>query len=210
MDYLELQNEVLTYGFDDNDRSQVKRFLNEGEARISRSLAVFLPVWQKQEVIATVAGTKELDLPEDFRAVRRIVFEDTNYRIPESLEPLDEVFLEITGRPSYFYVDEGKVKFYPTPSSALNIIFKYYSRPKGMTDNFDRPELPEDYHHILVTYAVGRMFRLKRQQQDAQSYFQEYVAQIQEMRTDLYELSDHTGEQIPNPYEYSYGEYGYW
>ena len=50
----------------------------------------------------------------------------------------------------------GDLKLYPKPDAAYSIEFEYFKTAQILTDNGDVPEMPSDYHQLIIYEALKR------------------------------------------------------
>lgn len=90
------------------------------------------PFLYKQKTVSTVASTQFYDLPADFGKLVgiKVTVSSTQY-IPkevssqEEWDRLNQSTSETSDTPSYFYILQGKLGFWPTPSSATTDAITY-------------------------------------------------------------------------------------
>lgn len=77
-------------------------------------------------------------------------------------------------------LDNYIIQFFPYPSSARNIYFKYQRLVFPLINDQDVPDLPDQWHHILVTAGLVWAWLVKDKQQSAITE-QLFIFQTQEM-----------------------------
>lgn len=59
----------------------------------------------------------------------------------------------LTGVPVYFSVDPSGTLFLDRPVQSLPIRFEYWKKPTRLVADTDEPDLPEEYHRIIICRA---------------------------------------------------------
>lgn len=159
--------------------------LNEGQRRIARKAN--LRIFFDTETITTAAGDNEYPLPDDFARLHSLTTPSTNTPLTSITVDEFDTFpvTNSSGTPTAFTIDRPNVKFYPAPDGEHTFQMRYYRSPVAMTDDEDEPELPEDYHYLLVTYSLYRCFRRENDYEAAQFHQAEFERELAEMTGDL-------------------------
>lgn len=155
--YKALQEEVLDFQFNPTKyRPLVKVWLNSAQ-----QTAVIQSEFRSQEAVdsfSTEASVASYALPSDFS--RFIDFYNTETH--ESLSPLgvkdyDELPTS-SGKP-YAYVALGSnLSLYPTPDGIYPLAMRYWKLPPDMVADSDEPEIPAQYHDLLIAYAMNKAY----------------------------------------------------
>lgn len=185
MDYASLTQAVLDHQFSPNRYTTfIQDTLNEAQRRVARrtNMRVFFDV----ETVSTVAGMASYALPTDFAR---------NYSLtePSQSTPLQKLLVsdfddlpdDSTGRPSTYTIDRPNLVLYPNPDAVYALQLRFYRTPVTMVEDDDEPELPEDYHHILVTYTLARCFRRENDYEATQFHQNEYERELAELQAAL-------------------------
>ena len=78
-------------------------------------------------------------------------------------------------RPSYWAVSpENELLFGPTPDKVYNVRGKYRLKPQLLAADPDIPEMPEEYHNLIVGEALKLMARSDEAFQVLASYAPQY------------------------------------
>lgn len=185
----QLRTEVLAYGFDTTVySSRITNWLNEAQGRVSRMVDV--PALHSTGSISTVAGTAAYSLASTFLRMDRVYYTDMEWVI----YPMDPGDLRATqyptnqtGRPEqYAIVQSGTdLQFTPIPDGVYSVQYEYWRRPATLTNDSDTPEIPSDYHDILVSYALSKCYRSEDDAQMSQFYMAEFQRDVRTYGNDL-------------------------
>lgn len=124
--------------------------------------------------------SNQIALPADFRQILSIVAEKIDGSSQETvlLKRIDETDISsvITskGTPDSYYVLNGYLYVYPLPDEAWRFHVSYISKGTDLADATS-PELPVDYHDIIVDYAIAQALfsdRTNPQQTGLASYYE--------------------------------------
>lgn len=186
--YVEIQNEVLNYGFDDGPqvyRSRVKQWINEGEFQIAREVEG--PEYQEDQGIPLVIGTYKYELPNDFLRVQDVYYPLLGNRLrPVDLQQFDMTSPEqVFGPPAMYTLWNKFLWIFPTPSSADQLLMRYLRRPPTLVNDADVPLLNGNYLHLLVMYAVTRAFEAEDDYEAAQYFEGRYRKDLAAYATDV-------------------------
>lgn len=185
--YLEMQNEVLAYGFDATAyRARIKSWLNEAQSRIARTLEI--PELYTQSTITTIVGTTTYTKPTDLIRLKAI----TDPALDNlTFEPdYDEVLLDNsanptnTGRPVEFSIAPTGIILSPVPDAVYSLTLTYYKRPTDLSVDSDVSTLPVDYHDVMVSYTLQRSYRSEDDAEMATFYYNEYWKDLRQLGTD--------------------------
>ncbi len=157
----------------------ITRYLNAAQERLCRRSWVLIDVGNPAAGIITLrTGKGSYPLHKSILRVYEATPEDTSiplgrstderlsWSIPSAREPfeINTVFIEPTGRPSVFATDRASrtIRVYRTPSAeqdGLRLLLKVARMPScklTVTDKNAEPEIPDEWHLELCTYAAGR------------------------------------------------------
>jgi len=105
--------------------------------------------------------SNQIALPADFRQILSIVAEKIDGSSQETvlLKRIDETDISsvITskGTPDSYYVLNGYLYVYPLPDEAWRFHVSYIAKGSDLSDSAS-PELPVDYHDMIVDYAIAQ------------------------------------------------------
>lgn len=189
--YKNLQDRVLTYGYGEVDRANVKSWLNEAYEELVR--AYKWPWLQATQTITTVANTQTVAIPATppvlfFGRLKpttasvdepRFLSEmDFREYMPnrEYTDPADK------GQPDYYSIFAGNINFYPIPDAVYTYSLRYW---KGITTlptaDADTYMCPDPYLDALVTNALARAAMRENDMGKYQVYVAQYTATVAQM-----------------------------
>lgn len=152
-----LQDEVLTHQFSPTQyRDLVATWLNRGQ-RIA-AIQAELRTQVASQAITTVAKDASYALSEDFGRI--IDFFDSEHEeiTPLTLEEFDPLASDAGGRPEAYTFQGNEILLYPTPDAAYKLTLRYWKLPQDMEVDEDQPEIPPQYHDLLVAYAMQKAY----------------------------------------------------
>ena len=155
--YGELISEVLEHQFSDAKyRPLVKKWLNDAQRR-----AVIESEFRTQEAsesYSTTASDATYVLPTNFSRLIDLFNTETH----EQLTPLDpreyDELPESTGRPYAYTVIGSELNLYATPDGVYPLKLRYWRLPADMVEDTDTPEIPVQYHELLIAFAMKKAF----------------------------------------------------
>lgn len=177
--FAELTAEVLAHRFSPTKyETFVHGWLNEGQRDVA--LRADIRTGQSVSTITTAAGTATANLPADFA---RFISLTSSSRSVERLELREfDDLSPSTGTPSCYVIIGTAINFYPTPDATYTLQLRYWRLPAVMVDPNDVPELPLQYHHLLVRYALIRCYQ-RENDYTAASYEQDqYETDLAKLR----------------------------
>lgn len=182
--FRQLTDEVLEFQFAVGKYEPLtKRWLNDAQQE-----AVIQSEFRTQETVAsykTVSGEEALALPEDFsRFIELSKPEVTELLRPVSRQEFD-VFTASTGRPVVYVISSDEIFLYPTPDAVYEISLRYWRLPQDMTKDADLPEIPAQYHDLLVAYAMSKAYARENDYQASNFWKTEWEAGVMKMRGEV-------------------------
>jgi len=182
--YLELQNEVLEHQFSDGKyRPLVKKWLNQAQRR-----AVIESESRTQEEsssITTSAGDATYELPANFARMIDL-FNSETHQLPQPLDIREyDNLSKSEGQPYAYAVIGNQITFYPTPNAAYPFTLRYWRLPADMVAETDQPEIPVQYHELLIAYAMKKAFQREDDLQMAQAWEAQWEKGILKMRGEV-------------------------
>jgi hypothetical protein len=165
MDFKDLQDQVLSRGYGEADRTRVKAWLNEAAEDLNRERR-----WSFNETrwtVATVAGTNTISLASlspSLQYFSSIVPNDLN-GIPLSYVEYDNTnpdqpfrnYSTLRGLPQYVTrVSDATLYVYPIPDAVYNYVINGYKRHVQLVADGDTPALPQEHRHVLIHGALKK------------------------------------------------------
>jgi hypothetical protein len=170
----------------------VDEFLNDG----NRDMAVRTGVFVDDTTITLRPNKWRYALPNNCVQVREVYMTDAPNRPiqPITVQDLDRDFYKwrsVTDtEPYHYFIFPGlrKIAFHPVPSTydvaAVTVI---YDRAPGATSLVNRaakPDIPEQFHEGLVSYAVARFLLLGARTEDRINLARRYMAHYEQILKD--------------------------
>jgi hypothetical protein len=186
--YKALQDEVLSFQFSETKyRPLVKVWLNSAQ-----QTAVIQSEFRSQESTATVttsANAATYALPTDYSRLIDFFYNESH----ELLSPMDvrdfDALPESTGRPYAYAMRGNELVLYPTPDAVYTFTLRYWRLPKDMSADSDEPEIPAQYHDLLIAYAMQKAFMREDDLQMAKAWEEQWNGGLLKMRGEV--QSDH-------------------
>lgn len=137
-------------------RIRIRRFINEWNRRLCVEAGLGM-LRDAETTLSTVAGTDEYALAAGVAKIRGIQDETNGNALAEvSLEWMRQVDPEddMTGDPLYYAMRSArKIKVKPVPSANGTLTLDYEATISDMDDDADAPQVPEEFHYLLVLGA---------------------------------------------------------
>lgn len=112
----------------------------------------------------TVANLARYTFPSDFVKLQRLslVVTDTGNPDTSTYQALteitrmeqDNVMVQSTGNPIWYYVNKDFFTVLPTPTSVITMHMDYSYRVADMSSDSDVPDVPEDYHEYMAILSA--------------------------------------------------------
>jgi len=166
--------------------TEVDTWLNEGQADFAtRTLSV-----RNTKTIVLNAGTAVYSLPAGTIRILRVthdkkpLYQENEPRL-DRLDPTWESAVAATPK-AYLYGLDGaeKIKFHPAPDATAagkTLTVSVATIPADLVTDVDVSDIPDEYHHALILYALSRAF-LKdgdtRNPEKASIFYQQYNDQV--------------------------------
>jgi hypothetical protein len=129
--------------------------------------------YQKSSTISLVADQKQYTLPSDLYKIVHLIDEDKMIEYHQ---------IPVNDLRSYGYKQWGNnIIIQPTPKESKDLTLYYKARLPHLVNASDVPEIPEEYHDLLVLYAVA-----KAKYQDEEESMQNIAMQDYMMRKDQF------------------------
>lgn len=194
----DLRNEVLEHELD-RSAERVDGFLNDALRIVARRVRHY--TGEAEQAIVTVAGTAAYAWPADLGKLRwlRDVANASTLELV-GLRDIDNAPVA-QGRPSAYATAGKTVTLYPTPDAAYSLDLRYWALPDLVREDGDVPDLPEDYHRILVFYALQRCYELEDDFEAAGYWRGEFATALADMGADVKAPNNDGPRQIPSMWE---------
>lgn len=211
MNRSELRSEVLENSFSETAyATRCNRYLNDALGIISRRVTALQRLATLE--LSTVAGQETIDLPSDFIRLKWLSYPNARDVLPEVDEEDFEERPDSTGLPELFCFGSSAsgssapvtitpaLRLWPTPSSVVELHLRYTAGLPKLTQDTHEPAIPDDYHHLLVTFARSRCFRAEDDLEMADYYMREFLSDVAQMRSDLSRPSRSKRHRTPGMY----------
>jgi hypothetical protein len=151
------------------------------------------------EPIAVVPGTSTYTLPSDFQRLYDLISVNGSGQVFKLYqEPLVELETRpiASGEPTHYTVKGNTLKLWPTPENANTISLRYYREPDTISSNSDVPEVPTQYHRLLVSYCLWHCFERENDFNAAQYHKARFDEDLLKARGEAqYDTDDYTQEK---------------
>lgn len=182
--YKQLQDEVLTYQFAEGKyRPLVKTWLNDAQ-RIA-VIQSEMRTMRTSAAYTTEVGESALELPSNFSRIYEIRDTSTGIQlVPMDLDEVDTL-PSTRGRPNIYTSDGTHLLVYPTPDGAYTLSLRYWRLPSDMSADTDLPEIPVQYHALLVSYAMWKAYLRENDYTAANVWATEWQGALLKMRGEV-------------------------
>lgn len=191
MDLTTLRNEIQIRA-DDTSLTDAKtdRWVNQGIKQWANR-ADWPSLVTTYELDTTVASTVEYSLEDDFKKM-------IGMRVGASageteLDATEYSFINyknknVSSTGPWYYLNPSNAKYglVPTPTTTgLPIYYKYYKIPADLTTGTEEPPFPENYHELVVFFALKKYWESNDEFDKVLFYDAEYENTIERMKSDL-------------------------
>ena len=170
--FIEVQNEVLQFGFNDGpqvNRARVKDWINEAQQRIARQVEG--PEFQTNVNVALVNGQAVYPLPTDFARIQDLSYPLYGYRL-QSVDIQDYDLMVSTAQqlsnPTRYTLDQFNLMLWPT-----------------LVADTDVPVLNQNYLDLLVSYSCRKAFEGEDDYEAAQYFMTQFKSDLQSYASDV-------------------------
>lgn len=166
--------------------SDIVQWANEAQMEIVRKTECL----QEHRQTNMVASDGNYDLPDNFLFMKRVTVDDV-VMISTSLDDLDKLSNTIDqngpGIPRYYYMWNGVLVLYPTPSVAGSddLDIWYIKAPATLVNDSDTPQIPIWMHLDIIRYSLARAKELDEDVTGAQAVYSDYQSRIAESQYEL-------------------------
>lgn len=146
--------------------------------------------------VTTANADSGYTLPTDYQRVYSVYTVDSDgTQTPlEQISPAfyDEKGTTSTGKPSYYTMYGGEIKFWPVPDGVYTVRVRYFRDPANLVATNDEPEIPDTYHHLLVNYALWHCYERENDYNAAQYHKTRFDEDIMKCRGEVqYDIDDY-------------------
>lgn len=146
MNFAQLRAEVKTLGLADASDTELGNWVN----RAIREIENRSP-WPWREKVVTTTPPLPAEIA-DLQHVRKVVCGDTVLAYMDRRLVLDrDPELDDEGEPLGWYQLDGKIYTWPETGKALTVT--YLAKPKQLVNVSDTPDIPEEFHELIVSGA---------------------------------------------------------
>jgi len=208
--FIELQEEVLSHQFSAGKyRELVKDWLNQAQRRAV--IESEMRVQDETYSISTTAETAGYELPADYSRLIDFFNSETH----ELMTPLDireyDTLSKSSGQPYAYTTIGNSVTLYPTPNAVYKFTLRYWRLPADMVNETDEPEIPVQYHELLIAYAMKKAYMRENDYQAAQVWEVQWEKGIGKMRGEVQHDTFDGPQQVPGAFADVHGPpYGVW
>lgn len=147
----------------------------------------------------TTAGTIEYSLPTDYSKILGIRIGGSASTTEVNAKEYSFLKYENKNTPQgtfdggyYYYINPTNSTYglIPTPTiTGLPIYLKYQKIPADITSTTDEPPFPENYHELVVFFALKKYWETQDEFDKSIFYDAEYRNMLEKMKTDLMKQS---------------------
>ena len=82
--------------------------------------------------------------------------------------------LTTTGTPSYWYIHDGYIRFYPVPSADTAYKYYYIRTAAALVTTSSTPQIPTHWHKMLTKFGAYRFWQKEEEPQQAAIFLGEF------------------------------------
>lgn len=184
-DYSGLVQAVKDFAHRSDLTNYMDTFIGLAEDRMAHDMRV-------RELEATTTGTLSgitLNLPADYRAMRRFTIDTTTKYSPEIIgaDGLRSKYTVGNGIPNYAAIVGSNIEFNRTPDSAYTYTLDYYTNPEALTSTNTTTDMLTRYPGIYLYSTLMEVAIFTKNDQD----FARYGAKYRE----LVNFANHSAKQ---------------
>ena len=181
----EIRDEVVSNAFSATIyNSLVTRWANMALGRIGRRV----PSLQRNAVddVALVAGTAAYSTPADMIRLRQAAITARRLVLLQILDTDLDALSDSRGIPrALALISDTQLQVWPTPSSAMTLNLRYWAAPAPLADDDDEPDIPADYHDLLVLFCRAKCFQKEDDPEMHDQLMARFESDLLLMRSDL-------------------------
>lgn len=148
---------------------EIDSWLNQAQFEIAKEAKHL----KNTSYILTTDGVTQYELPDDCMEVFKATLDKT---------PLSKVSLEDKEHKKGYYEWEDDLHLSFNPGEDLELKVWYYYLPWPMEKDTDEPEVPEEYQHLLILYAVYKAKQKDRQYNEAEIFKRDFMEGLYQMK----------------------------
>lgn len=186
----QLVQQVLDHQFSETQYTDFARnVINEGLQYVVAQTD-FPQLWEKLTTSVS-AGTDSLTLPADFSRLYSLSVQPSTNEAPSAVRQIRSEDYDLlnrqaeTGKPYFYDVNGLVLDLFPTTDASYNLQLNYYRKPSELTASTDEPEIPSQYHHLLVSYALVRCFERENDYDAATYHRQRFEQDVLKCRSEV-------------------------
>lgn len=194
--FADLQAEVVGRQFAESQYSDFAlKQLRRAEAILAAE--VDFRAFQRVHSVTTENGYPSYFLPANFARAFTVVQVESDFkrnpmRVVQQPE-FDALAIE-SGKPSRYNIYGNTLRLWPTPDGPYQISLNYYAKP---LPDAESPEIPEEYHHILVDWALSRCYKRENDYNSSQASLNDFEREKEKMKGQVqYDTSDYSQPRI--------------
>ena len=151
-------------------------WLNEAQNIVAEELECLTEIVSSD---VDVSEATTIAVPSDFMRCQGLVWDADgthNYLTNVELQDLTEKSYDLTatGVPSYFYIYDGYIRFYPVPSADTDYVLYYIKAPMDLSTAASTPEIAARLHRLLAVYGAYRFWMKEEEPDMAAGFYGEF------------------------------------
>jgi hypothetical protein len=192
--------EVLAHQFNSSYSDRIYTWLDKAQKEIARKANV--RTQQDKDTLAGSAGAQTLNVPADYARLISLTRASVSDTETDPLQPFDARTYDeyynssITGTPYGYTISGSQILLIPKLDTATNFYIRFWKLPATITTSVD-PEIPADYHSLLVDYALHRAYLSQHDRQMATYHRTLYDNALAELQGQVH--GDHQDGPLVTP-----------
>lgn len=203
-----IQDEVLSYGYGENDRARVRMWINAAYRDIA-SRARW--AWTQASIaVATTPGQPFVTLSSSIDYWGRLRPAESGVVVPQFVDwqGFNNDFIVVApddladGMPSYYSLWNDAIYFNPVPDDVYQYTAECWATPVDLSADTDEPQIMQTDRAVLV---VGALKHASARDKDWNAYSRwenQYEGMVAKMRAKSNMKQTETPRRIPMPEEY--------
>lgn len=166
--------------------SLIDVFLNDGFNRAKRATARW-PFYEFTGSFTTTAGVAAYQITGvnlDLLNIDRLLGADFDLQWldPHTAESTWFPSQETAGKPYRYSIWANTIRLWPKPDAAYDIVVRGYKKAQWGADAGAVPDIPEEFHELIGTWAVGRTAAQQDDPGQAQLHAQAFNEGVSELK----------------------------